>query len=45
MPKGLAIAPSVPNPRYADLASLGIAGDVSMTIRRAKSPEGFARKR
>jgi hypothetical protein len=45
MPKGFAIAPSVPNPRYSELAGLGIAGDVWMTIRRANSPEGFARKR
>jgi NCS2 family nucleobase:cation symporter-2 len=32
VPQGFAIAPTVPNPRYADLAGVGIAGVVLLTI-------------
>ena len=42
-PKGLALLPSVPNPKYADLTGVGIAGLVLVSILMiAKYGRGFA---
>jgi NCS2 family nucleobase:cation symporter-2 len=42
MPKGLALMPSVPNPKYADLTGVGIAGLVLVSILLiAKYARGF----
>jgi uric acid transporter len=43
VPKGLALLPSAPNPRYADLTGVGIAGLVLLSILLiAKYAKGFA---
>ncbi len=43
LPKGLALAPSLPNPRYADLTGVGVAGVVLLAILLiARYARGFA---